>query len=486
MTDNPNFAYERLGMLIDGRWITETERRDEVLDPATGQIIGHLPHATDADLAVAVASGQRAFESWKNRSPLERGQILRRFADLARSHADEIGRSMTRDQGKPLAEAIGEIRFAADHADWHAEEARRIYGRIIPSRDPRVQQLVTREPVGVCIAFTPWNFPFSQALRKVVAALASGCTIILKGPAESPSSTVAIGRLMQEAGLPDGCLNIVWGASAHISETLLAAPEVKKISFTGSVEVGKLLASLAGHHMKRSTMELGGHAPVIVFDDADIDASADALAAQKVRNAGQVCVSPTRFYVQAKAHDRFLARFTDKIAATKVGNGFDEGVQMGPLCHARRVTSMEGFVRDARAQGAEIVTGGERMGNAGFFYAPTVVAGGTDTLELMNDEPFGPIAVVTPFSEFEEVIRRANSLPFGLASYVFTGSSSRAQHAAQALAAGMVSINHFGLALPETPFGGINDSGYGSEGGTETFDGYLNTKFVTRFDNTPA
>lgn len=485
-SDNTNFAYERLGMLIDGRWITETERRDDVLDPATGQIIGYLPHATDADLAEAVVSSQRAFESWKNRSPLERGQILRRFADLARAHAEAIGRNMTRDQGKPLAEAIGEIRFAADHADWHAEEARRIYGRVIPSRDPRVQQLVTREPVGVCIAFTPWNFPFSQALRKVVAALASGCTIILKGPAESPSSTVAIGRLMQEAGLPDGCLNIVWGASAHISETLLAAPDVKKISFTGSVEVGKLLASLAGQHMKRSTMELGGHAPVIVFDDADIDASADALAAQKVRNAGQVCVSPTRFYVQAKAHDRFLARFAEKIAGTKVGNGFDDGVQMGPLCHARRVTSMEGFVQDAREQGAEIVTGGERIGNAGFFYAPTVVAGGTDALKLMNDEPFGPIAVVTPFADFEEVIRRANSLPFGLASYVFTGSSSRAQHAAQALAAGMVSINHFGLALPETPFGGINDSGYGSEGGTETFDGYLNTKFVTRFDNRPV
>ncbi|KRB51494.1 NAD-dependent succinate-semialdehyde dehydrogenase [Rhizobium sp. Root708] len=485
MSDKTNFGYERLGMLIDGRWIYERERSQDVCDPATGQIIGHLPHATDEDLSQAVSSAQRAFESWKERSPLDRGRILRRFAELAREHAEEIGASMTRDQGKPLAEAIGEIRFAADHADWHAEEARRIYGRIIPSRDPRVQQLVTREPVGVCIAFTPWNFPFSQALRKVVAALASGCTIILKGPAESPSSTVAIARLMQEAGLPDGCLNIVWGSSAHISETLLAAPEVKKISFTGSVEVGKVLAALAGRHMKRSTMELGGHAPVIVFDDADIDASADALAAQKVRNAGQVCISPTRFYVQAKAHDRFLARFAEKVAATKVGNGFDEGVQMGPLCHGRRVTSMEDFVRDAREQGAEIVTGGERIGNAGFFYAPTVVAGGTDALKLMKDEPFGPIAAVTPFIDFEEVIRRANSLPFGLASYVFTGSSSRAQHAAQALAAGMVSINHFGLALPETPFGGINDSGYGSEGGTETFDGYLNTKFVTRFDSRP-
>ncbi|MEK1948577.1 MAG: NAD-dependent succinate-semialdehyde dehydrogenase [Ensifer adhaerens] len=485
ISNRPPHCYERLGMLIDGRWIYETERRDAVIDPASGTLIGHLPHATDVDLAAAVASAQRAFDSWKDRSPLDRGQVLRRFAELARKHAEDIGRSMVMDQGKPLAEAIGEIRFAADHADWHAEEARRIYGRLVPSRDPRVQQVVTREPVGVCIAFTPWNFPFSQALRKVVAALASGCTIILKGPAESPSSSVAIGRLMQEAGLPDGCLNIVWGSSSHISETLLAAPEVKKISFTGSVEVGKLLASLAGRHMKRSTMELGGHAPVIVFDDADIEASADALAAQKVRNAGQVCVSPTRFYVQATAYDRFLARFADKVAATKVGNGFDEGVQMGPLCHARRVTAMEGFVQDARDRGAEIVTGGTRIGNAGFFYAPTVVAGGCDALQLMKEEPFGPVATVTPFSGFEDVIRRANSLPFGLASYVFTASSSRAQHTAQALAAGMVSINHFGLALPETPFGGINDSGYGSEGGVETFDGYLNTKFVTHFEARP-
>ncbi|RVG18818.1 NAD-dependent succinate-semialdehyde dehydrogenase [Sinorhizobium meliloti] len=477
--------YERLGILIDGRWIYEAERSTEVVDPATGQTIARLPFAADGEIAEAVASSQRAFESWKDRSPLERGRILRRFADLARKHADEIARNMTRDQGKPLSEAIGEIRFAADHADWHAEEARRIYGRVIPARDPRVQQMVLREPVGVCIAFTPWNFPFSQALRKVVAALASGCTIILKGPGESPSSTVAIGRLMQEAGLPDGCLNILWGDPAHLSETLLAAPEVRKISFTGSVEVGKHLASLAGRHMKRSTMELGGHAPVILFDDADIEAAADALAGQKVRNAGQVCISPTRFYVQAKGHDRFLARFAEKIASTRVGNGFQESVQMGPLCHGRRVAEMEGFVQDAREQGAEIVTGGERVGNAGFFYAPTVVAAGTDELRLMKEEPFGPIAVVTPFGDFDEVIRRANSLPFGLASYVFTGSSSRAQNAARALAAGMVSVNHFGLALPETPFGGINDSGYGSEGGSETFDGYLNTKFVTRFEQIP-
>lgn len=479
-------GYERLGMLIGDRWTYDADRYGEVSDPATGEMIGRLPFATGADLLAAVAEAQRAFESWKDRSALDRGRILRRFADLARAQAEVIGRNMTRDQGKPLSEAVAEVRFAADHADWHAEEARRIYGRVIPSRDFRVQQTVVREPVGVCVAFTPWNFPFSQALRKVVAALASGCTLVLKGPEDSPSAVVAIARLMQEAGLPTGCLNIVWGDPPQVSETLLARPEVKKISFTGSVGVGKHLAALAGRHMKRSTMELGGHAPVLVFDDADVEAAADALAAQKVRNAGQVCISPTRFYVQSRAHDRFLARFSERIGATKVGNGLDDGVQMGPLCHARRVGAMEGFVQDARERGAEILAGGSRLGNAGFFFAPTVVAHGSDSLRLMNEEPFGPIAIVTPFTDFDEVVSRANSLPFGLASYVFTGSASRAQHSARALATGMVSINHFGLALPETPFGGMNDSGYGSEGGTETFDGYLNTKFVTRFDAVPG
>ena len=473
-------------MRIGPKWIDAESREPfDVINPATGQAIGRLPRATDDDLDMAVDTAYRAFRDWKDRSPLERGAVLRRFADLVRAEVETIARNITLDQGKPLGEAIAEVRSSADHADWHAEEARRIYGRIIPARDPRVRQMVWREPVGVCVAITPWNFPFSQAIRKVAAALASGCTMVIKGPGETPSAVMAIGRLMQEAGLPDGCLNLVWGDPAHISERLVAHEHVRKLSFTGSVEVGKHLAGLAGRYMKRTTMELGGHAPVLVFDDADIDAAADALAAQKLRNAGQVCISPTRFYVQQAVTDRFLERFIDRIAATQVGSGLLETTEMGPLVNARRVAAIEDLVQDARRYGASIETGGERLGNEGFFFAPTVVRASNDDIRLMREEPFGPIAIVSPFESFGEVIARANGLPFGLASYVFTRSASRAEHAARALAAGMVSVNHFGLALPEAPFGGINDSGYGSEGGTETFDGYLNTKFVSRFDALP-
>ena len=487
MTDTSGArSYERLGMLIGGEWIYGAPRHGDVIDPSTGLVFSRLPFAETADIERAVQSAHRAFLSWKDSSPLDRSLVLRRFADLARRDAAAIGRSLTMDQGKPVADATAEVRFAADHADWAAEEARRIYGRIIPPRDPRVHQYVVREPVGVCAAFTPWNFPFSQALRKVVAAVASGCTIILKGPEDSPSAVVALARLMEEAELPPGCLNIVWGEPAAVSEALLRHPLVKKISFTGSVAVGKQLAALAGKHMKRTTMELGGHAPVIIYDDADIDAAATALAAQKVRNAGQVCISPTRFYVQDKTYDRFLSTFVDKIGQTRVGPGFEDGVQMGPLCHERRIAAIESLVADAREQGATIAAGGERIGNRGFFFAPTVVAGSTEGTRLMTEEPFGPIAVVSRFSEFEDVIARANGLPFGLASYVFTRSQERAQHTSRALAAGMVSVNHFGLSLPETPFGGINDSGYGSEGGAETLDGYLNTKFVSQFSTTPT
>lgn len=479
-------AYERLGLLIDGEWIYATSQSGGVIDPSTGDVFSRLPFANQEQIGRAVESAHRAFLSWKDSSPMERSAVLRRFAELARRNAEAVGRSLTRDQGKPFADATAEVRFAADHADWAAEEARRIYGRVIPPRDPRVHQYVVREPVGVCAAFTPWNFPFSQALRKVVAAVASGCTIVLKGPEDSPSAVVALARMMEEAGLPPGCLNIVWGEPAVISDSLLKHPLVKKISFTGSVAVGKQLAAVAGLHMKRATMELGGHAPVIVFDDADIDAAATALAAQKVRNAGQVCISPTRFFVQGRVHDRFLSKFVETIEQTRIGPGFQEGVQMGPLCHERRVQVMENLVSNARERGATVATGGQRIGNRGFFFAPTVVAGVVEDTRLMKEEPFGPIAVVSRFSEFDDVIARANSLPFGLASYVFTRSQERAQHSSRALAAGMVSVNHFGLSLPETPFGGINDSGYGSEGGSETLDGYLNTKFVSQFAQHPG
>jgi len=478
-------AYTSLALFIDGQWRNQQRVTEAVLDPATGAELGRLPHATGQDLEDALASSERAFRHWRNSSPMLRSEILRSFAALIRQQALAIALDITRDQGKPLTEALGEVRFAAEHAEWHAEECRRLYGRIIPARDSRVRQSVLLEPVGVCAAFTPWNFPFSQALRKVCAALGAGCTVILKGPEDTPSAVMAIGRLLQQAGLPDGCLNLVWGEPARISQALISDPRVSKVSFTGSVPVGKQIAALAGQHMKRCTMELGGHAPVLVFADADVEAAADALAMNKLRIAGQVCVSPSRFYVQREVHARFLQCFVSKISAARIGNGLQENVEMGPLCHGRRVLAMQALVADAREQGAQIACGGERIGETGNFYAPTVIHDAPAHIRLLHEEPFGPLAVVAPFDGFGQAIEMANALPFGLASYVFTASSAQAHHASQALAAGMVSINHFGLALPETPFGGIKDSGYGSEGGSETFAGYLNTKFVTHYEDTP-
>lgn len=473
--------YPEIQHLIGQDWIASSNEGDRaIINPANGLEIGRIPQATAETLDSAVRTAEAAFALWKNRSPLDRSAILRRFADLLRENDETIARWITLDMGKPLGEALAEVRASADHVDWHAEEGRRIYGRIVPPRSPTVQQLVVREPVGVCLAITPWNYPLSQAVRKVAAALASGCTMILKGPAEAPAGCYAIARYLQEAGLPEGCLNLVWGNSGFISSTLIARPEVRKITFTGSVEVGKHLAELAGRHMKRATMELGGHAPVLVFDDADAEAAARALAVNKLRNAGQVCISPTRFFVQNRIHDRFLSELVTAFEKVNVGDGMLDGTQMGPLCHAGRVAAMEKLVQDARENGAEVLTGGKRIGNNGSFYAPTIVDTPDDNIALMREEPFGPVAVVSPFSDIEDGLARANGLPFGLASYIFTNSLERADQAAVGLQAGMVSINHFGLALPETPFGGVRDSGYGSEGGTETFDGYLLTKFISR------
>jgi len=472
--------YEQLALYIDGEFLGGEGRESQpVTNPATLEVLGQLPHATQEDLDRALESAQRAFESWRRTSPMERSAILRKVAELSRERAQEIGRNMTMDQGKPLAEAVGEVVACSEHAEWHAEECRRIYGRVIPPRNPDVRQFVVREPIGVCAAFTPWNFPYNQAIRKIAAALGAGCTMVLKGPEDAPSAVMAIARMFHDAGLPPGCLNIVWGDPAKISDYLIRSPIVRKVSFTGSVPVGKHLAALAGAHMKRATMELGGHSPVLVFDDADVERAATMLAKFKIRNAGQVCVSPTRFYVQNGAYDKFLARFTDVLKDIKVGNGLEAGVEMGPLAHERRVPSMTRFVEDAREKGARVALGGEPLGGTGHFFAPTVITDLPENAMLMTEEPFGPIAPVVRFTDTDEVLKRANSLPFGLSSYVFTNSLQTATKVSNGLEAGMVNINHFGSALAETPFGGVKDSGIGSEGGTETFDGYLVTKFIT-------
>ncbi|RVU45038.1 NAD-dependent succinate-semialdehyde dehydrogenase [Rubrivivax rivuli] len=476
-------SYPALSLYIDGQFLgAEGRKTQPVLNPATNQTIGTLPHASTEDLQNALNAAQRAFLTWKKTSPLERSKVLRKVAELARERAQDIGRNITLDQGKPLAEAVGEVVFCAEHAEWHAEECRRIYGRVIPARQDGVRQTVLREPIGVCAAFSPWNFPFNQAIRKITAALGAGCTIVIKGPEDAPSAVVAIAQLFHDAGLPPGCLNVVWGVPHEVSDFLIKSPIVRKISFTGSVPVGKLLGGLAGSLMKRCTMELGGHAPVIVCDDADIDAAADTLVPFKFRNAGQVCISPTRFYVQEGAYDRFVARFLAKLEKVKVGDGLLKDTRMGPLAQARRVAAIAGFIDDAHQRGATVLAGGSALPGEGNFFAPTVLADLPEDSRLMTEEPFGPIAGIVRFKTVEEVLQRANSLPFGLASYAFTGGTKNARMLSEGLEAGMVSINHVGLALAETPFGGIKDSGYGSEGGLETFDGYLNTKFVTQLN----
>ncbi|QXR35903.1 NAD-dependent succinate-semialdehyde dehydrogenase [Alcaligenes aquatilis] len=473
--------YQHLALYINGQFLEGQGRQTQaVINPADGSSLGQLPLASQADLDAALNAAQAAFKNWRHSSPMDRSAILRKVAELSRERAQEIGRNLTLDQGKPLAEAVGEIMSCADHADWHAEECRRIYGRVIPARNPKVQQMVLREPIGVCAAFTPWNFPYNQAIRKICAAIGAGCTIILKGPEDSPSAVMAIAQAFHDAGLPPGVLNIVWGVPHEVSDYLIRSPIVRKVSFTGSVPVGKQLAALAGAHMKRITMELGGHSPVLVLPDADVARAARQLARFKIRNAGQVCISPTRFYIHDDIYTAFVDRFTQELANVKVGDGLDPDTQMGPLAHERRIPMMQKFVDNARSLGGKVLLGGEQIKRDGFFFSPTVLTDLPDDALVMTEEPFGPIAPLTRYSDLDDAIARANSLPFGLSAYAFTQSLQDAHRLGTELESGMVNINHFGSSLPETPFGGVKDSGIGSEGGAETFDGYLVTKFVTQ------
>jgi succinate-semialdehyde dehydrogenase/glutarate-semialdehyde dehydrogenase len=413
-------------------------------------------------------------------SAFDRSKIMRKAADLLRQRADAIAPLMTMEQGKPLAEAKGETLAGADVIDWFAEEARRAYGRVIPARAEGIYQLVVKEPVGPVAAFTPWNFPINQVVRKLSAALAAGCSIIVKAPEETPASPAELIRCFADAGVPAGVINLVYGVPAEISEYLIPHPVIRKVSFTGSTAVGKQLAALAGAHMKRVTMELGGHAPSIVFDDADVDLASKLLAANKHRNAGQVCIAPTRFLVQEKVYDDFVDRFTAYAKAVKVGDGLANETRMGPMANPRRIAAMEGFIADAVQKGARLRTGGHRIGNKGNFFEPTVLTDVPKDARVMNEEPFGPLAVIVPFASLDEVVEEANRLPYGLAAYAYTRSARTATAIATSVETGMISINHHGLALPEVPFGGVKDSGYGSEGGSEAIEAYLNTKFVSQ------
>ncbi|MBS0246538.1 MAG: NAD-dependent succinate-semialdehyde dehydrogenase [Proteobacteria bacterium] len=473
--------YTDLKLYIDGQWLGADNRKSEdVINPATGKVLAKLPHASKADLDHALAAADKAFKTWSKTSAYDRSTMMRKAANLLRERADHVARVQTQEQGKPFPESRIEVMTSADIIDWYAEEGRRAYGRIVPGRMKGIRQIVTQEPVGVAAAFTPWNFPTLTPVRKIAGALAAGCTLIIKASEEVPGGCVELVKCFADAGVPAGVLNLVFGVPAEVSEHIIPSDIVKKVSFTGSVPVGKHLAALAARGMKRSTMELGGHSPVLVFDDADPIKAADTIAAFKYRNAGQVCISPTRFYVQEKNYSKFVERFVEYAKGLTLGDGLDKDTKMGPLANPRRLDAMESFVNDAKTRGGKIATGGNRVGNQGFFFEPTVITDIPDDSKIMTEEPFGPLAPIVPFKTFDEVVERANSLPFGLASYAFTTSSATANAVGDAIQAGMVGINSVMVSTPETPFGGVKDSGYGSEGGIEGLQAYLNTKFISQ------
>ena len=472
--------YTALEHYIDGNWVKPTgAKKQDVINPANSKAIGELGHVSRGDLDKALAAVDKGFKTWRKVSAFERGKILRKAADLLRTRADDIAKVLTQEQGKIVAEAKLEIMSGADIIDWFAGEGQRAYGRIIPARADGVRNMVILEPIGPVAGFAPWNFPITQAVRKIAAALAAGCSIIIKCPEETPGSPIGLVKCFHDAGVPPGVINLVYGVPAEISEYLIPSPIIRKISFTGSVPVGKHLNALAASHMKRATMELGGHAPVLVFDDADVEGAAKLMGAFKYRNAGQVCVSPTRFFVHDTVYDNFVGKFIDIAKNTKVGDGLAADTRMGPLANPRRVNAIEAFVADAQDKGAKVEAGGNRIGNQGNFFEPTVLTNVPENARIMTEEPFGPVAVMLRFKETDDVLDRANKLPFGLASYAFTKDAKVATKVADALESGMVTINHFGIALPETPFGGVKDSGFGHEGGSEGLQVYLQSKFVS-------
>ncbi len=466
-----------LQLFIDGAWQT-SEGRDlaPVINPATAETIADVPLATEADLDAALAAAEKAYPGWRATDVEKRAAILHKAAALLKERADAIGRLLTQEQGKPLAEAKGEVLGAAQMFDWYAEEIKRDYGRLLV-RPTGQRSMVLHQPVGVVATFTPWNFPIYLLAKKVAAALAAGCTVISKPPEETPGSTGAVARALDDAGLPSGVFQLVHGVPDMVSRHLIGSPIVRKVSFTGSVPVGKHLMKLAADGVKRLTLELGGHAPVLIFDDCDLEKTLDMVVPQKFRNAGQVCVSPTRFYVQEGIYEAFVKGFAERTGKVTVGNGLDEATKMGPLANGRRPEAIDALVRDAERKGARVMAGGRR-GNEGYFFQPTLLADVPLEADIMNNEPFGPVAVARPFKDFDEAIAEANRLPFGLAAFAFTENGRRANLLGDAIEAGMVGINSFAISSADAPFGGVKDSGFGSEGGKEGLETYQVVKAI--------
>ncbi len=468
--------YPSIELYINGSW-----RRAEgspIINPADEKMLGTVPHATVALLNEALESAERGFKVWSRTSPVKRAEIMFNASKLLRERAEYGAWIMTLEQGKPLAQSRLEIIRGCEMIEWDAQEGRRVYGRIVPA-EPGMRHMVLRRPVGLVAAFSPWNFPFSSPVRKIGGALAAGCSVILKASEETPASAMFLVRAFHDAGLPPGVLNLVFGVPNEISAHLIPHPAIRLVTFTGSIPVGKRLAAMAGEGMKPCIMELGGHSPVIVCDDFDPVTAGKMSALVKSRNAGQVCISPTRFFVESAVYDAFTDAMTEASAKLRIGPGLDPASDVGPLANERRLAAVESLVADAQEKGARITTGGARVGNQGYFYPLTVVADAHEEMRAMQEEPFGPLALVSRVRDLDEALSRANALPYGLASYAFTNDARKAERLAEEMDAGMLSINHLVASVPETPFGGVKGSGYGREGGIEGLLEYTVVKNVS-------
>ncbi|MXR30031.1 MAG: NAD-dependent succinate-semialdehyde dehydrogenase [Pseudomonas rhizophila] len=476
-----NTPYDPLYLFIGGEWISDQGRDTAaVVNPATGRMIGRVPLATAGDLDNALEVARLSFEQWRQTVPDKRAKILKRAADLIIERAPHIAAQMTLEEGKPLGESMDEVIRAAEYFEWFAESARRIDGRVVPANRPGVLQLVKRQAIGPVAAFTPWNFPAITPARKLSAALAAGCSVILKPGEESPSTALALARALDDAGLPKGVLQVVFGVPDQVSSHLIASPIIRKVTFTGSVPIGRLLSARAAEGVKPITLELGGHGPVLVFADADIEKAATEGVANRFRGTGQVCISSTRFLIQRGAYQAFVDHFVAATKALRIGDGLHPDTQVGPLANPRQLAKMEELVADAVEKGARVLIGGEALSREGFFFQPTVLADVPLNARVMHEEPFGPIAVLMPFDELADGLKEANRLPYGLSAYAFTSSARTAIDVADGLEAGMIGINQYRIVATELPFGGMKESGHGSEGGIEGIEHYLTHKFISQ------
>jgi len=473
--------YNKFGQFIDGKWQASSNNETyDVINPATEEVIGKASKASREDVQKALKSAEKGLKIWRDTTPWQRSYIIRRIADKIRDKKDVLAKWMALEVGKPLAEGIGEAGGAADIFEWNAEETKRIYGQTIESRFPDTRVHVYYQPVGVVAALVPWNFPLILASRKISTALAAGCSVICKPDVITPGTVMELVNICKEAGVPDGVVNLLSGDPAEISEQLIESDIVKKISITGSTRVGKIILKKAADKVQRVTMELSGHSPFIVFEDSDIDKVADMAVTAKFRNNGQVCIAPNRFYIQESKKEEFINKFIERTKKLKIGNGMDEGVQLGPLTTDKRLAEIEELVETTKNEGAEVLLGGKRPAgfNKGYFYEPTVFDGIKDDFTIMKQEPFGPLVPMLSFKTFDEVIERANNNDLGLCSYIYTNSMEQAHRASELIESGCVAVNTAAVAVAEAPFGGIKQTGYGREGGSMAIKDYLNVKYT--------